>query len=85
MNGIAQQPGPEAPFCAMAAAMGGMGLFTALQGLGALTLPFDAARDQYARSVQAGLLPKSMLASRDFERTLAAWEQLTLGPLARHV
>lgn len=77
MDTNSQRPGPAAPFTAMAAAMGGMGLFAALQGLGALTLPFDTARDHYARSVQAGLLPKSILASRDFERALAALEQLT--------
>ncbi len=50
-----------------------------------LGLPFDMARAQYARAVQVGLIEKSMLASRDFSRTLGAWEQLTLGPWARHV
>jgi hypothetical protein len=50
-----------------------------------LGLPFDMARAQYARAVQAGLIERSMLASRDFSRTVGAWEQLTLGPWARHV
>jgi hypothetical protein len=50
-----------------------------------LGLPFDMARAQYARAVQVGLIERSMLASRDFSRTLAAMEQLALGPWARHV
>jgi len=48
-------------------------------------LPFDIARAQYARAVQLGLVERSMLASRDFSRTLGAIEQLALGPWARHV
>ena len=50
-----------------------------------LGLPFDMARAQYARAVQVGLIERSMLASRDFSRTVGALEQLTLGPWARHV
>ncbi len=50
-----------------------------------LGLPFDVVRAQYARGVQVGLIERSMLASRDFSRTLAAMEQLALGPWARHV
>lgn len=50
-----------------------------------LGLPFDIARAQYARAVQLGLVERSMLASRDFARTLGAVEQLALGPWARHV
>ena len=50
-----------------------------------LGLPFDVARAQYARAVQLGLIERSMLASRDFSRTVGALEQLTLGPWARHV
>ena len=50
-----------------------------------LGLPFDMARAQYARAVQVGLIERSMLASRDFSRAVGAWEQLTLGPWARHV
>ncbi|MCF8168877.1 MAG: hypothetical protein K9K38_08910 [Rhodoferax sp.] len=48
-------------------------------------LPFDVARAQYARAVETGLLPRSMLATRDFTRALSAVERLTLGPWARHV
>ena len=48
-------------------------------------LPFDLARAQYARAVQLGLLKHSMLASRDFARTMGAMEQLALGPWARRV
>ena len=55
----------------------------AAQGL--LSLPFDAAREQYAQAVRRGWLPRSMLASRRLERTLDAWEKLSLGPLARRV
>ena len=50
-----------------------------------LGLPFDIARAQYARAVQLGLVERSMLASRDFARTLCAIEQLALGPWARRV
>ncbi len=48
-----------------------------------MRLPFDAAREQYAQGVQAGLIQRSMLAARDFEQALGSLEQLTLGPLAR--
>lgn len=54
-------------------------------GLGVLRLPFDAARAQYQQAVHAGLIERSILASRDFERALGAIEQLSLGPLARSV
>ena len=54
-------------------------------GVGALRLSFDAARAQYAKGVQVGLIERSMLASRDFECALGALEQLSLGPLARRV
>jgi hypothetical protein len=50
-----------------------------------LALPFDLARSQYASAVQAGLLQRSMLASRDFEHALGALERLTLGSFARSV
>ena len=46
--------------------------------------PFDALRLQHAQAVQAGLVRKSLLESRDFEHGLAALERLALGPLARH-
>ena len=48
-------------------------------------LPFDALRFGYAGAVKAGLVKRSILASRDFERALGALERLTLGPLARRV
>lgn len=54
-------------------------------GLGLLRMPFDSARTHYAQGVRAGLIERSMLASRDFECALHAMEQLTLGPLARRV
>jgi len=66
-------------------AAGGVALVVARQYLRVLVLPFDAARFQYARAVQAGLLPNSILASRDLEIALDALEQLTLGALARRV
>ena len=47
--------------------------------------PFDTMRAQYASAVRAGLLENSMLASRDFERTVNAMERAALGPLARRV
>lgn len=46
-------------------------------------LPFDLARVQYASAVRNGLIRPSMLAWRDFERSVAAMERLSLGPLAR--
>lgn len=48
-------------------------------------LPFDTARAQYAGAVRAGLIPRSMLASRDFERVVRHWERLACGPLLRQV
>jgi hypothetical protein len=48
-------------------------------------VPFDALRAQYAEAVRCGMLERSMLASRDFERTVHALERLSLGPLARRV
>jgi len=48
-----------------------------------LALPFDMAREQYAKSVRAGLVERSLIASARFERTLSALEQLTLGVMAR--
>ncbi len=48
-------------------------------------LPFDLMRTQHAEAVHAGLLANSILASRDFEKTVDALEHLTLGPFARHV
>lgn len=53
--------------------------------LRAARFPFDAARANYATAVQAGLIERSMLASRDFERTLKWLETVTLGPWARQV
>jgi hypothetical protein len=47
--------------------------------------PFDALRAQHAAAVCAGLIQRSILESRDFERKVDALERLTLGPLARTV
>lgn len=48
-------------------------------------LPFDALRFGHASAVRAGLVQRSLLASRDFERALGALERVVLGPLARRV
>ena len=48
-----------------------------------LALPFDMAREQYAKSVRAGLVERSLIASARFERMLNALELLTLGFMAR--
>ncbi|MDO8420213.1 MAG: hypothetical protein Q7S90_09265 [Rubrivivax sp.] len=53
-------------------------------GLSLLGLPFDTLRALYATGVQAGLIRRSMLESRDFERVLASAERFMLGPLARN-
>ncbi|MBE0550441.1 MAG: hypothetical protein IH627_22825 [Rubrivivax sp.] len=49
-----------------------------------LGLPFDTMRALHATGVQAGLIRRSMLDSRDFERMLGAAERFMLGPLARN-
>lgn len=51
----------------------------------ALGSPFDTARSIHAAAARSGLIQKSILESRDFEHTLVALEQFTLGPWARHV
>ncbi len=48
-----------------------------------LGLPFDTLRALHATGVQAGLIRRSMLESRDFERVLGSAERFMLGPLAR--
>lgn len=49
------------------------------------TLPFDMAREFYAKSVRLGFLESSLLASARFGRDLHQLEKLTLGPWARQV
>lgn len=48
-------------------------------------LPFDALRASHASAVKAGLVPNSILESRDFEHVVVALERATLGPLARRI
>ena len=50
-----------------------------------LGLPFDTLRALHATGVQAGLIRRSMLESRDFERALGTAERFMLGPWARSV
>lgn len=52
-------------------------------GSDVLALPFDMAREQYARSVRAGLVERSMIASAKFEHVVSALERFTLGAMAR--
>ena len=54
-------------------------------GKQAAAMPFDALRASHASAVKAGLIPNSMLESRDFEHVIVALERATLGPLARQV
>lgn len=49
------------------------------------SLPFDVAREQYAKAVRVGLIEPSMLAGAKFERMLSSMELVTLGPWARRV
>lgn len=49
-----------------------------------LALPFDMAREQYAKSVRAGLVERSIIASARFEHAISALERFTLGCMARH-
>jgi len=51
----------------------------------AMSLPFDTLRAQYAKAAQVGLIPRSMLAQRDFERAVGSAERLALGPWARRL
>lgn len=48
-------------------------------------LPFDMAREQYAKAVQIGLIERSMLGWAKFERHMDLLEKMTLGPWARRV
>lgn len=45
--------------------------------------PFDLVRAQYAGAVRAGVIRPSLLAASRFERGMAQWESLVLGPWAR--
>ena len=59
------------------------------------SLPFDAARQAYAafacvsmtphEAVKVGLLPKPMIATSHFHRSVDSWEKISLGPIARSV
>lgn len=51
----------------------------------ALALPFDTTRSLYVRAVRIGLVERSMLRHREFERALGAIERLSLGWWARRV
>jgi hypothetical protein len=46
-------------------------------------IPFDALRAQYASAVRTGVMPASALDAGRFERGMAQWERLLLGPWAR--
>ena len=48
-----------------------------------LALPFDIAREMYARAAHAGLIEKSLIASARFEHAVSSAEVLALGPWAR--
>lgn len=48
-------------------------------------LPFDMAREQYAKAVQYGLIERSLLGWAKFERQIDLLEKMTLGPWARRV
>lgn len=48
-------------------------------------LPFDVAREQYAKAVQFGFIQRSMLASAKFAQQIDLLEKMTLGPWARRV
>jgi hypothetical protein len=52
-------------------------------GSDVMALPFDMAREQYAKSVRAGLVERSMIASAKFEHMVSALERFTLGGMAR--
>jgi hypothetical protein len=51
----------------------------------AFGLPFDVARETYAKAVRLGLIEDSMLGEARFEQHLCTMEKLFLGPWARRV
>ena len=51
----------------------------------ALSLPFDVARETYAKAVRIGFIEDSMLAEAKFARDLGKLEKLSLGPWARRI
>lgn len=89
MNLCAPHPSFATPLPVMSGAMPELWLDATRQatdaGLRAARFPFDAARAGYATAVQTGLIERSILASRDFERTLNWLETVTLGPWVRQV
>ena len=72
----ASVPGPESGLAQATSEVGRV-------VVNAFAMPFDAVRAQYARAARAGLIQRSMLAQRDFERALGSLERLLLGPWAR--
>jgi hypothetical protein len=48
-----------------------------------MALPFDMAREQYAKSVRAGLVERSMIASARYGQVISALERCMLGAMAR--
>ena len=48
-----------------------------------LALPFDIAREHYAKAARAGLIEKSLIHSARFDRLLSHLETLVLGPWSR--
>ena len=60
-------------------------LWNVAAGKALLRWPFDLMRAQYAGAVSAGLVARSILASRDVDHAVGALECLALGPLARRV
>ena len=48
-------------------------------------LPFDMAREGYAKAVKVGLIEHSMLGWAKFGRHMDLLEKMTLGPWARRV
>jgi len=72
---------PRSPVAPMAQLVADVGVLTTQ----ALALPFDTLRALYARAAQVGLIRRSMLAQRDFERSVRSVERLALGPWARRL
>jgi len=46
-------------------------------------LPFDMAREHYAKAARVGLIEKSLIRSARFDQWLSHMETLLLGPWAR--
>jgi hypothetical protein len=80
-----QLPGSEPLTAAALGSVNALAQATEDAASALLAMPFEMAREQYAKAVQWGWLPQSLLASQRYSLGVDAIERFTLGPLARRV